>query len=212
MTTPPVQIRFDDLQPLGTVQAGYQSYNVEMVEVIGGRFWKPYHSEARRNVEENDTTASRPPDTPAGMDPSLYQYRPPIDLTDPRLRRLAAALGPAYVRVSGTWAHTVYFHDSDEPPPTTPPDGFGGVLTRQQWKGVIDFVEAVGGHLMTSFATGAGVRDEGGLWTSQQARRLLDYTAAVGGTIAATEFMNEPTYAAMGGAPAGYDAAAFGRD
>jgi hypothetical protein len=43
------------------------------------------------------------------MDPALYRQRPPIDLTNPRLRKLAAALGPAYVRVSGTWANTTYF-------------------------------------------------------------------------------------------------------
>jgi len=34
----------------------------------------------------------------------------------------------------------------------------------------------------------------------------------VRGRIAAAEFMNEPTLAAMGGAPDGYDAAAYGRD
>src|SRR6185437_16059669 len=32
------------------------------------------------------------------------------------------------------------------------------------------------------------------------------------GSIAATEYMNEPTYAAMGGAPKGYNAADYGRD
>ena len=42
--------------------------------------------------------------------------------------------------------------------------------------------------------------------------RLIDYTSAIGGRIAAAEFMNEPNLAAMGGAPAGYDAAAYGRD
>ena len=30
------------LPRLGTVDARYQSYNVEMAEVIGARFWKPY--------------------------------------------------------------------------------------------------------------------------------------------------------------------------
>ncbi len=30
------------LRPAGRVDARYQSYNVEMVEVTGGRFWKPY--------------------------------------------------------------------------------------------------------------------------------------------------------------------------
>jgi len=49
------------------------------------------------------------------MNPNLYEYRPPIDLSNPRLRKLAAALGPAYLRVSGTWANTVYFHDFDTP-------------------------------------------------------------------------------------------------
>ena len=42
--------------------------------------------------------------------------------------------------------------------------------------------------------------------------RLLGYTRAVGGSIAAAEFMNEPNYAAVGGAPKGYDAAGFARD
>ena len=76
------------------------------------------------------------------MNPNMYQYRPPIDLTNPRLRKLAAALGPAYVRVSGTWANSVYFADSDNPPAKAPA-GFSGVLTRKEWKGVIDFVHAV---------------------------------------------------------------------
>jgi hypothetical protein len=37
-------------------------------------------------------------------------------------------------------------------------------------------------------------------------------TKSVGGRIAASEFMNEPTFGAMGGAPKGYDAASYGRD
>ena len=51
-----------------------------------------------------------------------------------------------------------------------------------------------------------------GVWTPDQARQLLAYTKSVGGSIAAAEYMNEPTYAEMGGAPKGYDAAAFARD
>jgi hypothetical protein len=45
-----------------------------------------------------------------------------------------------------------------------------------------------------------------------QAQRLLAFTRSTGGKVAAAEFMNEPDLAAMGGAPAGYDAAAYGRD
>ena len=40
----------------------------------------------------------------------------------------------------------------------------------------------------------------------------LAYTKSVGGRIAAAEFVNEPTYAAMGGAPKDYNAADYGRD
>jgi hypothetical protein len=65
---------------------------------------------------------------------------------------------------------------------------------------------------VTSFATGEGTRDASGVWTPEQARRLAEYTRSVGGRIAAAEFMNEPNLAAMGGAPPGYDAAAYGRD
>ena len=48
------------------------------------------------------------------MNPGLYEYRPPLDLMNPRLRKLAAALGPAYVRVSGTWANTTYLPQNDK--------------------------------------------------------------------------------------------------
>jgi hypothetical protein len=204
---------------IGTVDERYQSYNVEMIEVTGGRFWKPYGPEvdallARRDqrpAPQPSPSASPGTGTPSGMDPALYEYRPPIDLSNRRLRTLAAALGPAYVRVSGTWANTTYFPDSDAAP-AQPPAGFMGVLTRQQWKGVVDFARAVSGELVASFATSAGVRDASGAWTADQARRLLDYTRALGGRIVAAEFMNEPNFSRLGGVPQGYDAAAYGRD
>ena len=200
-----------NLPRIGTVDARFSSYNVEMVEVIGGRFWKPYAADDHAREAERPSPAPAA-EAPAGMDPALYEYRPPIDLTQPRLRTLAAALGPAYVRVSGTWANTVSFHDADGPPPATIPEGFGGVLTRQEWAGVVDFARAVDAEIVTSVATSPGTRDAAGVWTPAQAQALLAFTTSVGGRIAAAEFMNEPTYAAMGGAPAGYDAAAYGRD
>ena len=210
----PGRIDATSMRRIGTVDERFQSYNIEMVEVIGGRFWKPYRDihallKAQSSLTQSNKDGAA---VPAGMDPNLYQQRPPIDLTNPRLRKLAAALGPAYVRVSGTWANTAYFQNSDEPAPKTPPKGFGGVLTRRQWKGVIDFAHAVDAKLVTSFATSQGTRNRAGVWTPDQARQLLTYTKSIGGSIAAAEYMNEPTYAEMGGAPKGYDAAAFGRD
>ncbi len=195
---------------IGRVDERFQSYNVEMLEVTGGKFWKPYESKAGPPYQEKPPAAADG-DTPAGMDPNAYAYRPPIDLTNARRRKLAAALGPAYVRVSGTWANTTYFADSD-PPPKAPPTGFGSALSRPQWKGVVEFARAVDAKIVTSFATSPGTRDAEGVWAPAEAGKFLAYTKCVGGKIAAAEFMNEPTFAAMGGAPKGYDAAAYGRD
>jgi hypothetical protein len=202
------------MHPVGTVDDRYQSYNVEMLEVTGGKFWKPYSGNDHKEQPSSSGAPAAPGgNTPAGMDPGAYAYRPPIDLANIRRRTLARALGPAYVRVSGTWANTTYFPDADaDDAPASPPPGFDGVLRRQQWEGVIDFARAVDASIVTSFATGAGTRDARGVWTPDQARRLLVYTRDAGGGIAAAEFMNEPTFAAMGGAPKGYDAAAYGRD
>ena len=196
---------------IGTVDERFQSYNIEMVEVIGGRFWKPYASSPTNSGKALES-AQREGFTPAGIDSNLYQYRAPIDLSNPRLRKLATALGPAYVRVSGTWANSAYFQDSENAAPANAPAGFSGVLTRKEWKGVVDFSRAVNTEIVTSVATGPGPRNAQGVWTSDQTGKLFEYTKSIGGRIAATEFMNEPTYAAMGGAPKGYDAASYGRD
>ena len=38
-----------------------------------------------------------------------YEYRPPINLPNPRLRNLAAAFASSYLRVSGTWMNSMFF-------------------------------------------------------------------------------------------------------
>ena len=198
---------------IGTIDERYVSYNIEMLEVTGGEFWKPYGPELEAALKQPAPSATPPNsgDTPAGMNPALYEYRPPIDLANKRLRKLAAALGPSYVRVSGTWANSTYLPETDEAP-AKPPAGFNGVLKREQWKGVVDFSKAVDAGIVTSFATSVGTRNAEGVWTTEQAKRLIDCTNSFGGRIAAAEWMNEPTFATMGGAPAGYGAADYGRD
>jgi hypothetical protein len=199
------------MKRIGTVDPRFSSYNVEMVEVTGGRFWKPFNAEVEARLIASQVA---PLDTtrPIGMDPNLFEYRPPINLANARLRKLATALGPAYVRVSGTWQNSTFFQNDDNPAMKTPPAGFNGVVTRAEWKGVIDFARAVDAKLVTSVATSAGTRDAAGIWTPAQAATVFDYTKGIGGSIAAIEFMNEPTFAVIGGAPAGYDAAAFAAD
>jgi hypothetical protein len=163
----------------------FQSYNVEMVEVTGGQFWSPYDAGDARVT------------------------RPPIDLSSERLRNLARALGPAYIRVSGTWANSTYF-DVDGTSGGVAPDGFGGVLTTEQWDGVGEFADAVGGQIVTSFASNTGVRDADGVWLDDQARALLQFSLDNDIPLVAAEFYNEPSLNI--GAPPGYDAAGFARD
>jgi hypothetical protein len=182
----------DNMPRLGTIDERFQSYNIEMVEVTGGPFWKPY-------------------DAQAGAQPDLTSNRTPKDLANPRLRMLAAALSPAYLRISGTSANITYFAGSGAAPPT-PPAGFKSILTEPQWQGVVDFSRAVDAPIVTSFAISAGTRDPNGVWTSSQAESLLAAARSMGGRIAAAELMNEPNLPSLGGAPDGYDAAAYQRD
>src|SRR6266446_1562565 len=50
---------------VGTIDERFQSYNVEMVEVTGGRFWKPYGSTA---AQDPSAAAAG---TPTGLSPDL---------------------------------------------------------------------------------------------------------------------------------------------
>ena len=97
-----------------------------MAEVIGGKFWKPYGATTLASPEAGGA-AAKSTSFVIGQDPGMFQARAPIDLTNPRLRRLAGALGPAYVRVSGTWANSVFFRDSAGPAPAK---AAGGVSRR----------------------------------------------------------------------------------
>lgn len=157
------------LEKITTVDERYQAYNVEMVEVTGGRFWAPY----------------------GGPADERYRERPSIDLNNPKLINLAKHLSPSMMRVSGTWANNTYLLAEGETL-TTPPEGYKQILTRDQWKNVIAFSKAVDAPLVTSFAVSAGTRDEDGVWTTVQAQRLADLTKEAGGTIYAAEFFNEP--------------------
>src|SRR5438046_493211 len=126
-------INLKEMKYLGSVDERYQSCNVEMAEVVGGEFWRPYK------------TMDSLPSSTSSFDFSnrnqMFRKLPPINLADKRLMNLAKALAPAYVRVSGSWANTVYFQNNDSPQIKTP-EGFVNTLTRNQWKGVIDFVKA----------------------------------------------------------------------
>lgn len=191
-----------DMPLVGAIDERFQSFNIEMVGVTGGPFWKPYSDRRAKPQEKAGSTA---------VEMDMVSERAPIDLKNTLLRKLASALSPAYLRVSGTRANATFFTGSDAEPPQ-PPAGYKGVLTRRRWNEVVDFSRAIDAPIVTSFAVSAGTRDSKGVWRPDQAQRLISATGAAGGHIAAVEFMNEPDLPAIAGAPAGYGAAAFARD
>lgn len=193
------RLNISDLKQIHQVDERYQSVNVEMCEVVGGDFWIPYQLIDTARVQAEGFSA-------------LKKKIAPIDLYDSKLRTLATALGPMFVRVSGTWANTTYFQDNDEPKLKSAPDGYENVLTRKEWKGVIDFCKSVDAQLVTSFAISDGIRDNDGNWTPAQAEPLINYTKSIGGQIYAAEMFNEPSHASYGGTPEGYDANYYAED
>jgi hypothetical protein len=56
-------IHLDEMRHIGTVDECFQSYNIEMAEVIGGRFWKPYDKMTGKSTGNSSLSA--------GLDTSL---------------------------------------------------------------------------------------------------------------------------------------------
>ncbi len=186
-----IDLNPDRLKMIRKIDGRLVSYNIEMTEVTGGTFWKVYTPGQIAGIEEF------PPLTATGLKDitamaELMEYYPPIDLYDERLRALARALGPAWIRVSGSWATKTYY-DFDGTTGGQPPEGYQSVLTREQWTGVLDFVRTVGGRLLISVSNCAGDHPGGGPLDLSQTEKIFNFSHAYGVDIDAAEFMNEPT-------------------
>ena len=68
----PLTLEVAKMPVIGTVDKRFQSFNVEMVEVIGGRFWKPYN---HVNTTQAQLSSQSSDGTPAGMDANLYHTK-----------------------------------------------------------------------------------------------------------------------------------------
>ena len=204
-----IKLNTQALKPIRMIDERLVSYNIEMTEVTGGTFWKAYTegqiagTEAFKvsDVSLNNFTAMA----------DLMQYYPPIDLYNERLRELTKKLGPAWIRVSGSWATKTYY-DFDGTTGGKAPAGYQSVLTKEQWIGVLDFVKAVNGKLLISVSNCEGDHPNGGALDLTQTKKIFDFSHAYGMDIDAAEFMNEPNMLAMSGAPKGYTAEDFVRD
>ena len=178
------------------------SYNVEMTEVTGGTFWKAY-----TDAQIDGTEQVPPPDFSKGM-AAMHQWYDPIDTTNPRLIKLAKALGTCWVRVSGTWATRTYYDFEG----TGMPEGYNNHLRKEQWVNLCNFVKAVGGKLMISVANCDGLHSHDEPWNPSQAEKIFALSKELGCPIEAVEFVNEPNMLKATGFPKDYTAADFRRD
>ncbi len=78
---PAATISPSSLPQLTTIEKRFQSYNVEMAEVVGGDFWKPYPALKAKTATKSITTFE------IGKDPAMFERRAPVDLANARLRR-----------------------------------------------------------------------------------------------------------------------------
>ena len=94
-TAQPLSLAPSEMPYVGTVDERFNSYNVEMAEVIGGTFWKPYKDQGNAgwNRQPLATGSSAGAGLGANQHPSMFESRSPIDLTNARLRKLTDALG-----------------------------------------------------------------------------------------------------------------------
>lgn len=204
-----VKLNPEALQPLREVDARLVSYDVEMAEVTGGTFWKAYTPAQIAGEEEfvlKKGTAGLMLDKNA-----LMQYYDPIDLRDKKLRKLAKEIGPAWVRVSGTWATKTYY-DFDGHTGGQAPEGYDAILTREQWLGVLDFCKEIGAKLLISVADCDGLHHADEPWNPSQAEQIFALSEEYGKPIDAAEFVNEPHMLELSGCPKGYTSELFAKN
>lgn len=108
----------------------------------------------------------------------------PINLTQKKLIKLAAALSPAYLRVGGTDADRVVFDSVIQKKNTL-------ILTSQTWDNLNNFAQKTGLKLFFTVNAGPSVRDRRGQWQSENLESLLRYSKKRGYKIEAFEFGNE---------------------
>ena len=204
-----VKLSPESLRELHVGNERLVSYNVEMTEVTGGTFWKAYTPGQIAGTEPFEVKGGFSGNTTANTD--LMQYYEPINLYDEKLRKLTKAIGPAWVRVSGSWSTKTYY-DFDGHTNGVIPEGYNAILTRAQWIGVLDFCKAMGAKLLISVADCEGLHHADEPWNPSQAEQIFALSKEYGVPIDAAEFVNEPNLLAMSGCPKGYTSAQYVRD
>ena len=171
MRAAPAAVTPATMPRVATVDERYQSYNVEMAEVVGGKFWKPYGTRS--------TAAPPVPAAQASQAGAVRADRPRSESLRgaPAHRSLqrptAHARRGARTRIRARERHVGelgLLSRLGRSGAATAPKGFQSVLTRRQWAGVIEFAHAVSAGLVSSFPVSQGVRGADGGWTPDQTR------------------------------------------
>jgi heparanase 1 len=152
------------------VEPRFLSVAIDTAEVVGGDFWAP-----------------------DGAGEGLLHTQPAreLDFSRPRLRNLARALGPGYLRIGGTAADWTVYRMDDATAGAPLPEGVRWVLTRARWDQVNDFARATGFRIMFTLNAGRGARDEDGRWDPANARSLIAYSQRHGDPVDVWELGNE---------------------
>jgi len=172
----PLRVRIDRARPpVATIDDRFLSFAVDTAEVVGGEFWAP--REAERGLLGTQRVAS-------------------YDFSRPRLRRLAGALAPAYLRVGGTDAdRTVYSLTSGRQTSGNSsgelPRGARAVLTAERWDAVNAFARELDLRIVFTLNAGPSARDAEGAWDPESARGLIAYSQARHDPVAVWELGNE---------------------
>lgn len=197
----PSRLDVENMPLVRTIDERYMSFQIGMSHLTGGETWSTYdESKQEGEAEQVDNFKA------------VREARAPTDLSNPRLRTLTAALGPLYIRYGGTTTNSVYFQNNDKPRLEKPPEGYHWILTRESWKGALEFADAMDAKVVTGFTVSEGVRDESGAWTPAHAAPWMAYTRSIGGEIYAAELFNEPNAREPGRTEEGESAEEFARD
>lgn len=105
-----------------------------------------------------------------------------VDLDSRKLCTLASCLAPAYLRIGGTEADTLFYAMEESSGAhgecSIPPRGYRNVLTSHRWEEIGTFARRCGFRLMMTVNAGAGPRGRDGVWQDSQTRSLVRYSAA----------------------------------
>lgn len=163
-----VRVSIDRARPAAETDARFLSFAIDTAQVVGGEFWAP-PGQGRGLLKTH----------------AVGRY----DFERPRLRRLAAALAPAYLRIGGTDADRTVYQLDDRPVPAAA--GARWVLTRERWDQVNQFARALDLRVVFTLNAGPSARDGRGDWDPTNARALIAYSRDRGHPVDVWELGNE---------------------